>query len=71
MGPTPIRAKAAEHMLRGIALGDIDPRAVAERAIVDTAPFDDHHASAEYRRTVGRRIFARTLRDALDIREAA
>jgi len=71
MGPTPIRAKAAEQMLLGHAVGEIDPSAAAERAISDTAPFDDHHASAEYRRTVGKRIFARTLREALDIREAA
>ena len=71
MGPTPIRAKAAEQMLLGRTLGQIDPQAAAERAISDTAPFDDHHASAEYRRTVGKRIFARTLRDALDIREVA
>ena len=71
MGPTPIRAKAAEQMLLGRVLDGIDPQAVAERAITDTAPFDDHHASAEYRRTVGKRIFARTLREALNIREAA
>ena len=71
MGPTPIRAKAAEQMLLGQVLDGIDPQAVAERAITDTAPFDDHHASAEYRRTVGKRIFARTLCEALKIREAA
>jgi aerobic carbon-monoxide dehydrogenase medium subunit len=71
MGPTPIRAKSAEHMLLGRAPAAIDPQAVAECAVADTAPVDDHHASAEYRRTVGRRIFARTLRDALSIREAA
>jgi aerobic carbon-monoxide dehydrogenase medium subunit len=71
MGPTPIRAKAAEQMLLGRALAEIDPQAIGERAISDTAPFDDHHASAEYRRTVGKRIFARTLREALDIREVA
>ncbi len=71
MGPTPIKASAAEQMLRGRTLAEIDSHAVAERAISDTAPFDDHHASAEYRRTVGKRIFARTLREALDIREAA
>jgi carbon-monoxide dehydrogenase medium subunit len=65
MGPTPIKAKAAEAMLIGQSLDGIDPHAVAEAAIADTAPFDDHHASAEYRRTVGRRIFARTLREAL------
>ena len=65
MGPTPIRAKAAEQMLLGQLPAGINPQAVAERAIADTAPFDDHHASAEYRRIVGRRIFARTLREAL------
>lgn len=71
MGPTPIQAKAAEQMLLGQAIEAIEPQAVAERAIADTAPFDDHHASAEYRRTVGERIFARTLREALEIREVA
>jgi len=71
MGPTPIKARAAEQMLLGRTLAEIDSHAVAERAISDTAPFDDHHASAEYRRTVGKRIFARTLREALDIREVA
>ena len=71
MGPTPVRAKAAEQMLLGQALDRINPQAVAERAIVDTAPFDDQHTSAEYRRTVGKRIFARTLRDALKIGEVA
>jgi len=70
MGPTPMRAKAAEQMLLGLAIDAIDPQAVAERAIADTAPFDDAHASAEYRRTVGRRLFARTLRDALKMGEA-
>ena len=71
MGPTPIKAGAAEQMLRGRTLAGIDSHAVAERAISDTAPFDDHHASAEYRRTVGKRIFARTLREALEVREVA
>ncbi|KHK93265.1 FAD binding domain-containing protein [Novosphingobium malaysiense] len=71
MGPTPIRARQAERALVGKALGEIDVQAVAELAVADTAPFDDHHASAEYRRTVGRRIFARTLRETLDIRSAA
>jgi carbon-monoxide dehydrogenase medium subunit len=52
MGPTPIRAKAAEQMLLG-SRSMHRSEAVAERAVADTAPFDDHHASAEYRRTVG------------------
>lgn len=65
MGPTPVHAKSAEAALLGRSLDAIDPQAVAEQAIADTAPFDDKHASAEYRRTVGKRIFARTLREAL------
>jgi carbon-monoxide dehydrogenase medium subunit len=71
MGPTPIRANEAQQMLLGKSLDGIDPQTVAERAVADTAPFDDHHASAEYRRTVGARLFARTLREALKIAEPA
>lgn len=71
MGPTPIRARQAEQALVGQALSGIDPQAIAELAIADTAPFDDTHASAEYRRTVGRRIFAKTLATALNVRQAA
>ncbi|MCJ2186780.1 FAD binding domain-containing protein [Novosphingobium beihaiensis] len=71
MGPVPVRARQAEAALLGTGLGDIDADAVAALAVADTAPFDDHHASAEYRRTVGKRIFARTLREALDIRSVA
>ena len=71
MGPTPIRARAAESALLGQSLGSIDPTAIAAAAVVETAPFDDAHASAEYRRTVGRRIFEKNLREALDMRQAA
>ena len=71
MGPTPIKALQAERALVGCAIGQIDVQAIAELAVADTAPFDDRHASAEYRRTVGRRIFARTLADALNVRQAA
>lgn len=71
MGPTPIKAQQAERALIGRAIGEIDVKAIAELAVADTAPFDDRHASAEYRRTVGRRIFARTLAEALNVRQAA
>lgn len=64
MGPTPIRARQAEQALVGQTLAGIDITALADLAIADTDPFTDHHASAEYRRTVGRRAFARTLREA-------
>ena len=71
MGPTPIKARQAEAALIGRDPAKIDPVAIAELAVADTAPFDDAHASAEYRRTVGKRIFARTIREALNIKEAA
>ena len=71
MGPTPIAMRQIESALVGTALDDLDPQELAANAIADTAPFDDHHASAEYRRTVGRRILARTLRETLSLREPA
>lgn len=71
MGPTPLKARQAEQALIGAAVSDIDPRAIAELAVADTEPFTDHHATAHYRRTVGRRVFARTLAEALNIRLAA
>jgi len=71
MGPTPVKARQAEAALIGKSLDAIDAQAVAELAVADTAPFDDHHATSEYRRTVGKRIFSSTLREALGLREAA
>jgi aerobic carbon-monoxide dehydrogenase medium subunit len=71
MGPTPVKARQAEAALLGASLDALDPAAIAELAVADTAPFDDHHASAKYRRTVGRRICTRTLREALNLKEAA
>lgn len=71
MGPTPIAARQAEAALLGKTPNAIDPADIARLAIADTAPFDDHHASAEYRRTVGTRLFERTLREALGTRETA
>ncbi len=71
MGPTPVKARQAEAALLGQNLDGLDIEGLAALAIADTAPFDDHHATAEYRRTVGRRIFSRTLREALGRKEAA
>ncbi|CAN7467743.1 xanthine dehydrogenase family protein subunit M [Phenylobacterium sp. LjRoot219] len=71
MGPTPIKARQAEQALIGQPLESLDARAIAELAVADTAPFDDHHATADYRRTVGGRIFTRTLSEALNLRQAA
>ncbi len=71
MGPTPIKAAQAEQALIGTSLSDIDPQAIAELALAETAPFDDSHASAEYRRTVGKRLLVRTLNEAINVKEAA
>ncbi len=71
MGGTPIKARAAEQLLVGQSIDAIDVQAVADAAVSETAPFDDKHASAEYRRTVGKRLFASALRDALQAGVAA
>jgi carbon-monoxide dehydrogenase medium subunit len=65
MGGTPIKARQAEQALVGQSVSGLDFDGIAELAVADTDPFDDHHATAEYRRTVGRRIFRRALQDAL------
>jgi carbon-monoxide dehydrogenase medium subunit len=71
MGPTPVAMGQLERAMVGQGLDSLDPGALAATAIVNTAPFDDHYASAEYRRTVGRRIFVRTLREAFALKEPA
>ncbi|MFM5930405.1 MAG: FAD binding domain-containing protein [Novosphingobium sp.] len=71
MGGTPLAMTQVEAALTGKTLDEIDAGALAELALAGTAPFDDSHASAEYRRTVGRRIFIKTLHEAIGAREAA
>jgi carbon-monoxide dehydrogenase medium subunit len=65
MGPIPIKARDAERQLIGSRVEEVDPHAIAELAIAETDPFEDHHATAFYRRTVGRRIFAQALHAAV------
>ena len=71
MGPTPMKARQAEAALVGRAVADLDLQGLADLAIADADPFDDHAATSEYRRTVGRRVFARALGEALNVRQAA
>ncbi len=71
MGPTPLKAAAAEQLLVGKSLAEIDPQAVADAAVAETSPFDDKRTSAEYRRTVGARLLARALRELAAQGEAA
>ncbi|MET0181560.1 MAG: FAD binding domain-containing protein [Caulobacterales bacterium] len=61
MASQPLRAPSAEASLKGVALKDIDIRAVAHAAVDDTDPNDDHHASAEYRKKAGRVLAERVL----------
>jgi carbon-monoxide dehydrogenase medium subunit len=71
MGPTPMKAYQVEQALLDQSIQDVDLNTIAELAIADTDPFDDHSATAEYRRTVGRRIFAGALGEALGTKLAA
>jgi len=71
MGPTPVAMVEAEAALVGQSFSAVDVSAIADLALRPAAPFDDQHTSAEYRRTVGRRLFAKTLRAALQVKETA
>jgi carbon-monoxide dehydrogenase medium subunit len=64
-GPTPVRASGAEKALAG-ARATRDTMAEAARlAASDLEPDSDIHASARYRRMVGRTLVERALGDAL------
>lgn len=67
MGPTPIRSREAEENLTGQRVSNIDFSEIAQLAISETEPTDDTHATGAYRRIVGKRIFGRTLKEALNI----
>lgn len=69
MGPTPVKLRQAEAAIVGQSVRAIDVDGIAELAIADTDPFTDHHTTAEYRLTVGRRVFACALSQALAARE--
>jgi aerobic carbon-monoxide dehydrogenase medium subunit len=57
MGPTPLRAMAAEQALATGA----SPAAAAEHAADDTSPGEDMHADREYRRHLARVLTRRAL----------
>ena len=66
MGPTPMKLRQAEAALMGQDATSVDLRGVAELAIADADPFDDHHATGEYRRLVGKRVLTRSLSESID-----
>ncbi|QIG79651.1 FAD binding domain-containing protein [Stakelama tenebrarum] len=71
MGPMPMKSYRAEAALIGQAPEGLDFAGIAELAVADTDPFDDHHATADYRRTVAKRALARALTETLNVRQAA
>jgi carbon-monoxide dehydrogenase medium subunit len=67
MGPTPIRASAAEAAALGVAAADVVPEELGRLAVEGLADLPtDVHASADYRRRVGAVVTARALRRALE-----
>jgi aerobic carbon-monoxide dehydrogenase medium subunit len=70
IGPTVLRAAAAETAVAGIAASDIDPAEVGRAAVADLeAVPSDLHGSASYRKKVGAAMVARAWEQA--VKEAA
>jgi carbon-monoxide dehydrogenase medium subunit len=71
VGPTNIRARAAEDALQGRALDDEAILDAAQLASEAAEPFDDHRGSAEYKRNMVRVYTERGLRKAVAVARAA
>lgn len=61
MGPTPLRADAAERACIGSAATAIDLEEIARLAVSETAPSDDVHASSTYRRRIATSLVGEAL----------
>ncbi len=66
MGPTPLRARNAEATLIGSRAEAVDCAAFARRAVEETTPGDDVHASRAYRSTIAISLAAKALANALE-----
>jgi len=66
LGPTPLRAAAAEQAALGRAPAEIDATELAQAAVagLDEVPSDDH-GPADYRRRVGAEMVTRAWRSAI------
>jgi carbon-monoxide dehydrogenase medium subunit len=72
VGPVPVKASAAEGVLRGGTPSEDLWAQAAEAVRTEVDPEDDIHASAEYRRHIAAVLTRRALREALSrAREAA
>jgi len=67
-GDTPLRLRGAEDVLTGSAPSPSLFDAAEEAAAADIDPFDDIHASADYRREVAAVLVVRTLAEAWERR---
>lgn len=68
VGARPVRSAAAAAALTGLAVGELDPKALAEageRAAEDAAPADDATGSAEYKAHLVRVLVEETFRQAV------
>ena len=68
VAPTPMRAKAAEKMLLGLKLAEIEADLVAEAsrlAASETRPITDLRASADYRREISRVLVKRCIEESV------
>ncbi|MEQ4715101.1 xanthine dehydrogenase family protein subunit M [Nonomuraea sp. B19D2] len=63
MGPTPLRARAAETALEGVELGD-QVRQACEEAAAGASPPADLHAQPDYRRHLAKVLTHRAIRTA-------
>jgi carbon-monoxide dehydrogenase medium subunit len=67
MGPTPLRATAAENALRGSGLDDNAIAAAAEQAAEGTDPPGDLNATPDYKRHLARVLTRRALEEAVSV----
>jgi carbon-monoxide dehydrogenase medium subunit len=68
VGARAVRSASAAEALTGMAVGELDPQAIAqagERAAEDAAPADDATGSADYKAHLVRVLVERTFREAL------
>ncbi len=66
MGPTPLRAEAAEAAAHGSSASELDLPVIGEMALQGTRPVGDVHATADYRRRVLPAIVRRVVRQAVE-----
>jgi len=66
MGPTPLRASAAEGALMGATAAGLDPAEIGRLAVEGLEPPDDLHASSGLRTRIGAASVSRALQRAIE-----